>query len=191
VTNGIQPFTTYLNGGALLAATQSPALPGNWTSGAVDGSGQFLVAVDSTAKTLQSFLISLAGSGTDGVLSVVGGTVAVTGTGPFVVAFDPLDRVVFVADQAAGTVTVYPFDVATGLLGVAGAVTPVSASGLTQISTDITGTYLYAGVKAVPGPLGGVAVYKIGAGGTLTAVAGSPFPTGTGNPGIAVTNVVQ
>ena len=65
-TNGIQPFTTYLNGGALLAATQSPALPGNWTSAAVDGSGQYLVAVDSTAKTLQSFLIGLLGSGTDG-----------------------------------------------------------------------------------------------------------------------------
>jgi hypothetical protein len=48
-----------------------------------------------------------------------------TGAGPWVVAFDPQDRVVFVADQSAGTVAPYSFTVATGVLGAAGApVTP-------------------------------------------------------------------
>ena len=101
---------------------------------------------------------------------------------------------VFVADQTAGKVTVYAFDVSTGLLGFAGAVTNVSpATGVTQVTTDITGTYLYVGVKAAaaPGSQGAVAVFKIGTAGSLTAVAGSPFATGSGNPGIAVTNVVQ
>ncbi len=202
-TNGIQPYTTYGNSGNLSASTQTTApaaaLPGNWTSGSVDGSGQFLVTVDSNAKSLQTFMITPAGTGSvfpgpDGTLIAIGpaGTVALTG-GPWVATFDPLDRVVFVADQGAGTVTPYPFTFATGALGAAGTVTNVSANGITNIAVDITGTYLYVGVKAAaaPGSKGAVAVYSISAGGALTAVAGSPFTTGTGNPGIAVTNVVQ
>jgi hypothetical protein len=38
---------------------------------------------------------------------------------------------------------------------------------------------------------GAVAVYTIGSAGALTAVTGSPFTTGTGNAGVAATNVVQ
>jgi hypothetical protein len=45
-------------------------------------------------------------------------------------------------------------------------------NGLAQLSIDITGKYLYAGVA-------------------LTAVAGSPFSTGIGKAGVAATNVVQ
>ena len=56
----------------------------------------------------------------------------------------------------------------------------VSVNGLTNLSVDITGTYLYAGVKAPavpPNSAGAVAVYKIGAGGALTVVTGSPVTT--------------
>jgi hypothetical protein len=61
------------------------------------------------------------------------------------------------------------------------------------MSTDITGAYLYAGAKAtaVPGPKGDVAVCTIGSTNALTAVTGSPFTTGTGNAGVAASNVVQ
>jgi 6-phosphogluconolactonase (cycloisomerase 2 family) len=196
-TNAILPFTTYIPGGTLAASSQPTPIPGNWTSGAVDGSGQYLVAVDSTSKLLVSFVIALAVNGAtpDGSLTAVGasGSVAVTGTGPWVVTFDPQDRVVYVADQGAGTITPYPFTVATGALGAAGTSVNVSANGLTKIATDVTGSFLYAGVKAaaVPGSKGAVAVYSIGAGGALTAVAGSPFTTGTGDAGVAATNVVQ
>jgi len=195
LTNGILPFTTYNTGGGVLNGTTSTSYPGNWTSGAVDGSGQFLVAVDSTAKSLHSFLIVPAGTfaGTDGAVTDLGGiSVGLVG-GPWLVAFDPQDRVVYVADETFGTVTPYPFNSTTGALGAAGSVTTVSANGLTGISTDITGTYLYVGVAAAPAPgsKGAVAVYSIGAGGALTAVAGSPSTTGTGNAGVAATNVVQ
>jgi 6-phosphogluconolactonase (cycloisomerase 2 family)/uncharacterized protein YjdB len=195
-TNGIQPFVISPVDGSLTQSTQSPALPGNWTSGSVDASGQFFVAVDSAAKTLKSFSITPVGtgSGSDGILApLAAGSVSLTGAGPWVVALDPQDRVVFVADQTAGTITIYPFTASTGALGTAGTVTNVSTNGLTQISTDATGTYLYAGVRAAvaPGSAGAVAVYKIGVAGALAAVAGSPFGTGTGNPGIAATNVVQ
>jgi 6-phosphogluconolactonase (cycloisomerase 2 family) len=196
-TSGIQPYTTIQNSGVLIPSTQT-ALPGNWTSGAVDASSQFLVAVDSTAKTLQSFSITPVGPsvGTDGALTPVAasGSVTLTGAGPWVVAFDPQDRAVFVADQTAGTITPYAFTYSTGALGAAGTSVTVSANGLTNITVDLTGTYLYAGVNAPAAPpnsKGSVAVYTIGSGGALTAVAGSPFTAGTGNPGVAATNVVQ
>ncbi len=196
-TSGIQPYVTIQSSGVLIPSTQT-ALPGNWTSGAVDASSQFLIAVDSTSKTLQSFSITPinTGVGTDGTLTAVAtsGSVTLTGAGPWVVAFDPQDRAVFVADQTAGTITPYAFTYSTGALGAAGTVVTVSANGLTNITVDLTGTYLYVGVNAPAAPpnsKGSVAVYTIGSGGALTAVAGSPFTAGTGNPGVAATNVVQ
>jgi 6-phosphogluconolactonase (cycloisomerase 2 family) len=194
--NDILPITTYIPGQTIASSTQSIAYPGTWGSGAVDGSGQYLVAADNSAKILQSFTITAAGPGAGNNGSVTSiGSVGLTGTGPWVVAFDPQDRVVYVADTAAlaGTVTPYAFDPTTGTIGAAGAMTNVSANGLTNITVDISGSYLYAGVKAAaaPGSKGAVAVYSIGAAGALTAVTGSPFTTGTGNPGVAATNVVQ
>jgi hypothetical protein len=192
-TNGILPFTTY---GGFFASTPTTLLPGNWTSGAVDASGQFFVAVDSTAKTLETFSITPAGtgSGTDGALTPIAGSVTLTGSGPWVVAFDPKDRVVFVADQTAGTITPYAFSyTGGGTLGAVGTPTTALANGISNLSIETTGNYLYAGqnAAAAPGSKGAVAVYKISAGGALTAVAGSPFTTGTGSPGVAATNVVQ
>jgi 6-phosphogluconolactonase (cycloisomerase 2 family) len=195
-TNGIQPFTVDTIHGTLTAQTQT-ALPGNWTSGAVDASGQFFVAVDSTAKSLQSFTIVAVGtgSGNDGSLTAVAtsGSVSLTGTGPWVIAIDPQDRVVFVADQTAGTITPYAFNANTGALGAAGTATTALANGITNITIDIAGNYLYAGEKAAvaPGSKGAVAVYSIGANGVLSVVAGSPFATGTGNAGVAATSVIH
>jgi 6-phosphogluconolactonase (cycloisomerase 2 family) len=195
-TNGIQPFTVDTIHKTLTAQTQT-ALPGNWTSGAVDASGQFFVAVDSTAKSLQAFMITPVGTalGTDGSLTAVAtsGTVNLTGTGPWVIAIDPQDRVVFVADQTAGTITPYAFDATTGALGAAGAATTALANGIANVTTDIAGNYLYAGEKAAiaPGSKGAVAVYSIGANGALTPIAGSPFTTGTGNSGVVATSVIH
>lgn len=196
-TSGIQPYTTIQNSGVLIPSTQTD-LPGNWTSGAVDASSQFFVAVDSTAKTLQLFSITPinTGAGTDGALTAVAtsGSVTLAGAGPWVVAFDTQDRAVFVADRTAGTITPHAFTYSTGALAVAGTPVTVSGNGITNITVDLTGTYLYAGVNAPAAPpnsKGSVAVYSIGSGGALTAVAGSPFTAGTGNPGVAATNVVQ
>jgi hypothetical protein len=78
-------------------------------------------------------------------------------------------------------------------VGPAGTPVTVSVNGITNMSTHNTGAYLYAGVQpiAVPGSKAAVAVYTIGSAGALTAVTGSPFTTGTGNAGVAASNVVQ
>jgi len=44
---------------------------------------------------------------------------------------------------------------------------------------------------APPNSKGSVAVYTIGSGGALSALPVSQDSTGTGNPGVAATNVVQ
>lgn len=197
-TNAIQVFTTYLSGGLLAAGTQTTPIPGNFTSAAVDGSGQFLVAVDSTAKTVSSFAVTPAGTdgtlnGADGTLAAAGSSLGLSGAGPWLVSVDPKDRAIFVADQGAGTITPYPFNPTTGAISVAGTPVTASANGITQLTTDAAGGFVYAGLKAAPPTTttGAVAVFKIGAAGALSAVAGSPFTAGTGNSGVAATNTVQ
>jgi hypothetical protein len=54
------------------------------------------------------------------------------------------------------------------------------------VSVDASGTYLYAAVKGNGGNVvSGVAVFKIGSNGSLTAITGSPFATGAGTSGTA------
>jgi len=101
----------------------------------------------------------------------------------------------YVADQTAGTITPYAFDFTTGALGAAGTATTALVNGLTNISVDLTGNYLYAGVKGRRGSSWfsrrrrGLQNWCHGRPNPL--VAGSPFTAGTGNAGVAATNVVQ
>jgi 6-phosphogluconolactonase len=126
---------------------------------------------------------------TDGLLILVNAAVSVGGTAPSSIAIDPLDRFVFVTDSGANTsITVFSFDVTTGKVAKIGS-SAVIASGAGQAAVDATGTYLYAALAGTPGS---VAAFKIGAGGTLTAVAGSPFPaTGNGTLGVAISNSIK
>jgi 6-phosphogluconolactonase (cycloisomerase 2 family) len=168
------------------------SLPGtNWTAGAIDAAGRFLVAADSTGHQLQTFQITpVSSSASDGILTA-GSTVAAGSNGPYAVTFDPLNRFVFLADLAAGTVKTFTFDPTTGAL-TAGSSTPAAANGVTNVAIDATGTYLYVGLpgSSVSTP-SSVAVYTINSTtGALTAV-GSPIASGTKTAGVTVTNSVN
>jgi 6-phosphogluconolactonase (cycloisomerase 2 family) len=191
-TNSISAFDIRLNDGTVTYSTTQPA-SGTWTSGAIDPSGHYLVALDSAGKALSVFQISpILGFGTDGALTPVGTPVPVGGTAPSSVTFDPLGRFVFVSDSTAGTVTSFAFDESTGQLTVTGKITNVSSTGAPQTAADATGTYLYVSIAGnPPATPAGVAAYKINSDGSLTAVAGSPFAAGTGTFGVAVVNKVQ
>jgi 6-phosphogluconolactonase (cycloisomerase 2 family) len=114
---------------------------------------------------------------------------------PSSVTFDPLGRFVFVSDATAGKIAVFSFNESTGALAVLGTPVTVDATGTGKVSVDASGTYLYAAVTGNGGSVpSAVAAYKINSNGTLTAVAGSPFPTGagtSGTSGVAVTSSVQ
>ena len=199
-SGSITAMEPVLSTGTISGAPQSIA--GNWTMGAVDASGQYLLAVDSTANKIHMYSIGPAGSGTDGALAEVGTSAAITGTVtplPVAIAFDPLDRFVVVTDAANKAITpfLFTYDPTTPTLTAGTAVSVPSAPG--QVTIDPTGKYLFVALVGASNstPPSGVAVYSIAVSGgavTLTPVTGSPFTTGTGasgTTGVGVINSVQ
>ena len=193
---GISGFNGILQpGGVPNVLTQA----GNWSSGAVDPTGLWLVALDSTGNALQVVSVAPVQNGftaPDGTLTAVGTPVSTGLTKPTSVTFDPLGRFVFVSDAAAGKIAVFTFNESNGTLTASGTPIPVDATGTDRVSIDASGTYLYAAVtgngSSVPS---GVAAYKINSTtGALTALTGSPFATGagtSGTAGVVATSTVQ
>ncbi len=192
----ITPIIQY-GGGFNSAATQTIA--GNWTVGAVDGSGQYLFAVDGTGLKLHYYsIIPVNSGGTDGALTEVGTGVSIPGAmQPAGVVVDPFDRFVLVTDAKANTITPFYFNPATPSLTAGTAVTVASGAG--QVTIDPTGTYVFVALAGATGgsPQSGVAVYSVAVSKgvlTLTAVTGSPFETGngaSGTTGVGIINSVK
>ena len=174
--------------------TFSPATPaetlttsGTWTAGAVDASGQYLVALDSVGKKMQVFSIGPLSS-----FATVGGSVATGGTLPSSLVLDPLNRFVFVTDATANTVTVFTFNAKTGAISLPAVSTTTLSGSAGQATVDATGNFLYVAVEGTPVTnAGSVAAFQISANGTLTALAGSPYAAGVGTSGVAVSNSIK
>ncbi len=195
LANGtITPIIQY--GGLFTAGT--PETPtGNWTVGAVDGSGQYLFAVDGTGLKLHYYSIIpvASGLGLDGALTEVGTGASITGAmQPAGVVVDPTDRFVLVTDAKANTITPFYFSPATSTLTAGTAVTTPSGAG--QITIDPTGTYVFVALAGAAGgtPPSAVAVYTVSVSKgvvTLTPVSGSPFTTGTGKSGTTGVGIIN
>jgi 6-phosphogluconolactonase (cycloisomerase 2 family) len=201
----IQPvLINRANGNVVAGITFTQA--GNWTAGAIDPSGRFLVAADSTGHQISSFSIQPVTGSTsggcnpappnppqDGCLTLVPSSTIAVGTGlsgPYAVTFDPLGRFVFVADQVAGSVAVFTFDSSTGLTAPAAAVVVDATNGITNVAVDANGKFLYVGTKGNGTSTSGtVAVYTINSSGTLTP--GTPVNAAIGTSAVTVTNSVN
>lgn len=176
-----------VSGGVFVNGAVPETFAGNWTVGAVDGSGQYLLAVDSAANKIHTFSISpVVGGGTDGVLTEVGTPTSTGGTLTTGMAVDPLDRFLLVTDATGKTITPFTYNATTQALVAGTAVTVPSAPG--QVTIDPTGKYVFVALAGAAGgsPASGVAAYTVSVSGstvTLTAVTGSPFTTGTGASG--------
>jgi len=182
--------------GTLTAGTQV-SIAGTWTSGAVDASGQYLVALDSTNKRIQPFYTGPQPGATSS-FAAAGSPVSTGGTSPSNLVMDPLNRFIFVIDATANTVTTFSFTLSTPTLStptITQVGTPVTLTGSAtgQAAVDATGTYLYVAVQGTPATNpGSVAVFKISSTGTtLTPITGSPFPAGVGTTGVAVSDSIQ
>jgi 6-phosphogluconolactonase (cycloisomerase 2 family) len=102
VFNQNSPATT------TFTALAGTGLAGNSVAGAIDATGQYLVAYDAAAKAASTFKITAIGSGgTDGGLTLVDKD-SVTGN-PVSFAFDLAGHYVVVSDGTANTVTAYSF----------------------------------------------------------------------------------
>jgi len=189
-----------------LAAGNTLVAAGNWTAGAIDPSGRFLIAADSTGHQISSFAIQPVTGSTsttctpvppaspaDGCLTLVPSSTIAIGTGlngPYAVTFDPLGRFVFVADEATGNIAVFAFDSSTGLTTAAGSPVTVDAGGVSNVAVDANGKYLYVGIKGNGTTIAGkVAVYTLGSNGALTA--GTPVDAAIGTSAVTVTNSIN
>jgi 6-phosphogluconolactonase (cycloisomerase 2 family) len=197
-SNGtITPIVVY---SGIFTAGTPEAFAGNWTVGAVDGSGQYLFAVDGTGLKLHFFAITPVGAGgTDGGLLEIGTGTSIPGAvQPAGVVVDPTDRFVLVTDAGTNGITPFTFNPALGTL-TAGTAQGGVSGGAGQVTVDPTGTYVFAALPGVSSgiPPSGVAVFTVNVSGstvTLTPVTGSPFLTPTrasGTTGVGVINSVQ
>lgn len=186
--------------GTLIGGTDDPFPGNNWTTGAVDASGQYLLVVDATLNEIHAYSISpvLGNPPTDAQLTAVGTPTTLTGATLVAgVAVDPLNRFLLVTDATANTITPYTYNATTQALVAGTAVTVASGAG--QVTIDPTGKYVFVALIGAAGgsPASGVAAYSVSVSGstvTLTAVTGSPFTTGTGasgTTGVGAINSVQ
>jgi len=146
---------------------------------AISPDGQWLVALDGSTQQLDIFQINIStgaltsvGAGAPAVYSVTSGVWQ-----PTSVRFAPNGTLIFAALGTGGD-AVFTFNTATGA-AVSSQYLPTGTTTTSDfgLAIDANTAYLYV---ARSGTNGGVAVFSIGAGGTLAPVKGSPFAAGNG-----------
>jgi hypothetical protein len=182
---------------ATTVAGVTQTLAGNWTA-AIDATGQYLVAFDSTAKAFTIFSITpITGGSTDGQLTVLHKDPAITGTLTSF-AFDPTGHYIAVSDGTANSVAAYSFTpstTATNLTPLTGTsvitLPTVPGGSPAQIAFDGSGQYLFVALSGVASgsnmTAGAVAVYTTNVTSgvpAFKAVTGSPFAAGTATTGL-------
>jgi 6-phosphogluconolactonase (cycloisomerase 2 family) len=144
---------------------------------AVSPDGQWLIALDGQTQQLDIFQIN---ASTGGLTSVNAPTTYSPSSGawqPILVRVSPDGTLIFAALGTAGDV-VFTFNTTTGVAASSQTLaTGDVATGDYGLAVNSATTYLYI---ARSGKNGGVAVFSIGAGGTLNSVTGSPFAAGSG-----------
>jgi 6-phosphogluconolactonase len=186
-SNNVSAYRVGANG-VLTPVAGSPFPAGS--SVAVGLFGRFVYVANSGSNPAFNGSVSAYRIGVDGALTPVAGSPFLAGIEPDSVAVDLLGRFVCVANDGKfpasnGSVSAYR-------TGANGFLTPVPGSPFTagftarsqpsSVAMDPLGRFVY--VANYGASL--VSVYRIGANGALTPVAGSPFPTGTGPICVAV-----
>ena len=155
---------TALNGGSAVATGLVAAMD-------ISPDGQWLIALNTVSAGAGSIGVYQINSTTGG-LTAQATPFSVAGTSPTANAIKvtPNAQFVFAAMGSSGTL-VFPFNTTTGVLSAPTPFLPPTGTSDNAFAVDSTSTYLYI---ARSGTGGGLVVDKIN-GGTLAAVAGSPF----------------
>jgi 6-phosphogluconolactonase len=159
--------------GALTAIGAPVALPTGTTpaSLAVDHSGRFLYAADPADNKIFGFAIQSNGS-----LTAINGSPFPAGTQPSAVAADPQGALLFAANTGSNNVSAYVIDSNSGALGqVSGSPFATGGQGPSGLAVDANTTVLYVTEQTTHD----IAALAIRSDGTLTPIAGSPFPVAT------------
>jgi len=162
--------------GALTFVSASPFAVGNQTrSAAVDSSGRFVYIANPFSSNIYGFSIDPA----TGNLAAVSLSPFTDEAGPWSLAVDPSGRFLRVTSSTAGFLTSFSIDPVSGNLTGMGSVSTGTLPKL--VTVDPSGRFAY-----VASTDGHVSAYTISATGSLTPVAGSPFPAGAGTISVAV-----
>jgi 6-phosphogluconolactonase len=163
---GVLAFTINANTGALTEVPGSPFAIGSNSSGSlqlgqivVDPSSSFVYVAMTSTGQIAAFSI-----GSGGVLTPVSGSPFAAGSGAFAMAM--ANGTLYVSNNTAGSVSGYTVNPTNGAL------TPLAGSPFSIDATTLTTDGAYQHVYA-SGP-GGMMVFTIGTGGTLTEI-GSPI----------------
>lgn len=178
-------FVYFINSDGSLTAPTTGSQPAGVFAPAltVSPDGQWLIALDGRTQQVDVFQIN---ASTGALTSVTNpATYSITsGTWqPSDVRVSPDGTLIFAALGTAGDV-VFTFNTTTGVAASSqGLSTGNVATGDYGLAVSPKTTYLFV---ARSGTNGGVAVYSIGSGGSLTSVTGSPFAAGSGTFSVAL-----
>ncbi len=148
---------------------------------AFDSVHKLLFVNNQTANSLSAFSVNTS----TGMLTSVAGSPFATGSRPTAVAVDPVGRFVFVANQASSSIGVFSIGTNGSLTPVAGSPFPVNSP--YGLSVNAAGTVLYATnfPDSQVSDLNTVAAFSISSSGSLSPIAGSPFPDANSSSGFA------
>jgi len=162
--------------GNLTAAPGSPyATPGSDIGMAIDPSGSFLYAADSSTNDISAFSINHA----TGALSPLAGSPYVTfGTNPTFLVMDPHGKFLYAMANGSNTIDAFAINPSTGALSTVPG-SPVAISGGTAATAptiDPSGAFLYAGQSFAGPGYNTFHAYAIDQStGALSELAGSPY----------------
>src|SRR5512139_1369244 len=173
-TNAVGIYQIGVGGVSLTPAAGSPfAAAGGERGLDVNPAHTLLYVADGSNNTVSGFTI-----GAGGVLSAVSGSPFAAGTEPTGVLFHPSLSVLYAANDLSNDIYVYSFD-GTGVLSLIQTVSS-GGSGTAGMVIDAANSRLFAvngGTSLSPSR--DVSAFDIApATGMLSAIAGSPFPTG-------------
>ena len=184
--NGVNGFiNTYSigTGGVLTLMTSNNLGSGSEVSIDISPDGDWLVGLDASGPLVNEAIVDeYAINSTSGALTLqtnTGGVYTYSGTSiptivPRAIKFAPSEAYVFVAEGTAGDL-VFPFSGGTFSTPQALVFGAASSTSDNALAVNSASTSLYI---ARSGTGGGLAVYTVGSGGSLTEVTGSPLTAG-------------
>ncbi len=183
-SGSVSAYAISASTGVLTAVSGSPfASAGEPYGMAVDPAGKFAYVPNVYSDSVSAYTIDQT---TAALTSIAGSPFATTGgSEPEGVTVDPTGRFVYVPDSGSNNVSAYTITATGALTAVPGS--PFKAGttpqGVLNVAVDPAGKFLYVTGDHADA----VSAYTINAGsGALTAVAGSPFATGTGPEAVAI-----
>jgi 6-phosphogluconolactonase len=172
-------FVYFINSDGSLTTPSTGSQPAGVFASAmvVSPDGQWLIVLDGTTQQLDIFKITASTGALTSVSNPATYSIQSGVWQPSDIRISSDGTLIFAALGTAGDV-VFTFNTTTGVaVSSQGLATGNTATGDYGLAVSAKTTYLYI---ARSGTNGGVAVYSIGSGGSLSSVTGSPFAAGSG-----------